>query len=276
MRQEHRSKISNTLASALLGIAVFRYARLFPGNFPLNGFSGVWINLALFTLLNCFGVYSLANLYGFRLKDCRISRPAPGLLGLCVGFGVPAAFIFAMTRLPGPGIWSYRRLPVEYVFQTLLPTAINWGFGSGINEELLFRGFMLKAAEKNYGRKAAVAITSLAFGLGHIIGKSMSPPEACSVFVYTGSMGVLLAVVTLKSGSIWNSVVIHWLTNVCEVVISMGFHPEFKSPIIYTFSLATANLLKERPYLPYFIYTAVVWAVIALLCVLRKRPHCKD
>lgn len=118
---------------------------------------------------------------------------------------------------------------------------------------------------------AAVAITSFAFGLGHILGKSISPMEALSVFVYTGSMGVLFAVVTLKSGSIWNGVVVHGLTNVSEVVISMGFHPEFKSPIVYTFSLETAKLLKDRPYLPNFIYACVAWAVIALLCVRRKK-----
>lgn len=129
-----------------------------------------------------------------------------------------------------------------------------------------FRGFMLKVAEKNYGRKAAVGITSLAFGLVHLMNGRLSPPEALSVVTYTGSMGVLMAVATLKSGGVWNGVTIHWLANVSNLVVSLGRHSSLNKPVLYTFSANTAVWLREYPYMSNFIYTAVIWVVIIIVC----------
>lgn len=272
MEQDHLAKIFRILASIFLGASVFLFARFFAQGFRFQGFWGSWAQFAVFTSLNVLGVWGLAHQSGFSMRECYISRPGPGVMGVIVGLTVPAAFIFVMTRLPGPGVWSIKRLSAEYIVSSLVPAAVSTGFGSGINEEIVFRGYMLAVAEKNYGRKASVGITSVAFGLCHLLNGRLSPLVALSFVMYTGSMGVLMAVVTLKSGSIWNGVAVHWLANVSEVIVSLGRRSSLSSPISYTFSVNTAALLKEYPYIANFIYTAIVWAVIIVVC----RPWKKE
>lgn len=79
-------------------------------------------------------------------------------------------------------------------------------------EEVLFRGFLFKAISKD-SLRMAIAITSITFGLGHLLnlinGSGMSMvPNLCQV-VGAFAVGLLFAVVLLKGGSIWPCIMTH-------------------------------------------------------------------
>jgi len=79
-------------------------------------------------------------------------------------------------------------------------------------EEVLFRGFLFKAISKD-NLWMAIAITSITFGMGHLLnlinGSGMSMvPNLCQV-VGAFAVGLLFAVVLLKGGSIWPCIMTH-------------------------------------------------------------------
>jgi membrane protease YdiL (CAAX protease family) len=73
----------------------------------------------------------------------------------------------------------------------------------GICEELLFRGFMLRFFEK-YGVKISIVLSGLMFAAFHL-----DPFRFVPVFL----LGMLLAYLTLRSGSIVNAMIHHTMNN---------------------------------------------------------------
>ena len=80
----------------------------------------------------------------------------------------------------------------------------------GFCEEVLFRGFLIRFYE-GYGKKAAVIISALLFAAFHLDPFRMLP---------TFLLGLLLGYLTLRSGSIVNSMLSHFINNAFALLIS--------------------------------------------------------
>ncbi len=86
----------------------------------------------------------------------------------------------------------------------------------GFAEELIFRGFLFKAMLKGSGVKAAVIVSSVTFGLGHILniftGHDLIPTLIQVVFAV--AVGFILTMAFYKSGSLLPCVLMHSLVDV--------------------------------------------------------------
>ena len=89
----------------------------------------------------------------------------------------------------------------------------------GFLEEVIFRGFLFRALERD-NIKSAIIISSVTFGLGHIVnllnGQELVPTllQIC----YAISIGFLFTIMVYKGRSIWPCVVTHSLINGLSVV----------------------------------------------------------
>lgn len=93
----------------------------------------------------------------------------------------------------------------------------------GFLEEIIFRGFLLKSLEKD-NVKMAIIISSVTFGLGHIVnllnGQELVPTllQIC----YAVSIGFLFTIMVYKGKSIWPCVVTHSLINSLSIVANQA------------------------------------------------------
>ena len=90
----------------------------------------------------------------------------------------------------------------------------------GFIEEIIFRGFLFKAMAKN-GLKAAVIVSSLTFGIGHIVNLMNGSgaellPNLCQV-CYACAIGFLFVVIFLKTKSLWPCIFTHSAVNALSV-----------------------------------------------------------
>lgn len=92
----------------------------------------------------------------------------------------------------------------------------------GICEELLFRGFMVRFYEK-YGMKNAIVISALLFALFH-----MDPIRFFPVLL----LGLLLGYLTLRSGSIYNSMLSHGINNALAFVVTTYASSPWLKPML--------------------------------------------
>ena len=193
--------------------------------------SGYTDTAGVFTFLNYACIRILAGISGLKMSDCYVTGPAVTRTGVMTGILFPVAVIFILTRLPGTMV--VRQIPKSYAL--------------------------------------AVLITSLVFGSLHLLNEPLTVPDAVLRLVYTTSMGILLCVLTLKSGSIWSGALVHGLANVSEIIVFLGFDHSFDSPFVYLYSYELPWWLADGTYAAPAVNILVAWACIALLCLYPGR-----
>ncbi len=96
----------------------------------------------------------------------------------------------------------------------LLFGILNVAIVPAICEEVMFRGYLMRAFEKSWGIIAALLISSFVFGLFHVQITNMLPLV---------TLGLMLAIMTWLSGNIWPAVLAHFLNNGAAVIFGSRY-----------------------------------------------------
>ena len=86
----------------------------------------------------------------------------------------------------------------------------------GLIEELIFRGFLFRALLSRDPAPAAIIISALTFGIGHIVNllAGQGGLETLIQMFFAIAWGFLLTFVFYKSGSLWVCIIVHGLVDV--------------------------------------------------------------
>jgi CAAX protease family protein len=101
----------------------------------------------------------------------------------------------------------------------LLAAAIVVGAGvmAPVIEELLFRGLLLRALTRRLSPPAAVFVCALAFALAHVAGD----PNALPALPALTTLGIVLGVVALRTGSLSRPILIHAGFNLAATAVAL-------------------------------------------------------
>lgn len=87
---------------------------------------------------------------------------------------------------------------------------------AGFVEEVLFRGFLFKAMEKD-GIKSAIIVSSLTFGIGHLVnlfnGSGMDLVNNLCQICFAIAVGFLLVTIFYRGGSLLPCIIVHSAIN---------------------------------------------------------------
>ncbi|BET67911.1 type II CAAX endopeptidase family protein [Opitutales bacterium ASA1] len=133
-------------------------------------------------------------------------------VGLLVGAGLYAV---CELVLMGLGIYRVEGLnPLSY----MLP-AIAMALSSGVFEELLFRGVLFRSIETWFGSWVALVVSSLVFGLTHLINPEGTLEGALFIAV---EAGILLAAAYMLTRRLWLSIGFHVAWNYTQSAVFSG------------------------------------------------------
>ena len=86
----------------------------------------------------------------------------------------------------------------------------------GFLEEVIFRGLLFRAMEKN-GLRTAIIVSSLTFGIGHIVnlfnGSGRDPASSAVQIVFAVLVGLVLVLIFCRGGSLIPCIVFHSVNN---------------------------------------------------------------
>lgn len=140
----------------------------------------------------------LEKKYGF----CPSSVPAKSFL-----FFIPLAIIASSSLWTGVGL---NHSVKESIFFVVSMCCV------GFLEEVIFRGFLFRAMEKS-DLRSAVIVSSLTFGLGHIVnlfnGSGRSLPSSLIQILFAVLVGFVLVTIFRKGGSLIPCIVFHSVNN---------------------------------------------------------------
>lgn len=124
----------------------------------------------------------------------------------------------------------------------------------GFLEEIIFRGFLFKAMCKD-NVKAAMIVSSVTFGIGHIVNLFNGRggeliPTICQIF-YATSIGFLLVILFYLGKSLWPCILTHGVYNAIGVFENRMLATEYIIPITIVIMIITCAyslfLIKKLP-----------------------------
>lgn len=169
-------------------------------NFGITDYRSTIINTVFSSALLAF-IITLSGLSYYGLT--KVSNPKKYL------YFIPLLVIISVNLWSGINI---NNTPSEIIFHIL--TMFNIGF----IEEIIFRGFLFKMLEKD-NVKFAIAISSITFGIGHIVnlfnGADFIP--TLMQIGYAISIGYLFVMIFHKSKSLIPCILAHALNNALSI-----------------------------------------------------------
>lgn len=129
-------------------------------------------------------------------------------------------YFIPLALITSVNLWNGIELHYDLSGQLIAVTAMAL---SGIAEELIFRGLLFRAIEKD-NVKHAVIITSITFGIGHIVNLFTGEQtlETLLQVCYAIAIGFAFAMTFLKSGSILPCIFAHSLINTTAEISGEG------------------------------------------------------
>ena len=140
----------------------------------------------------------LMNKYGL----CKPSMPAKNFL-----YYIPLAVIASASLWTGIGLRFTVPETLYFVVSMLCV---------GFIEEVIFRGFLFRALEKD-NLKTAIIVSSLTFGLGHVVnlfnGSGRMPASSAVQIIFAVLVGFVLVTIFYRGGSLIPCIVFHSVNN---------------------------------------------------------------
>ena len=133
--------------------------------------------------------------------------------GLCAFSGNYKRFIYFVPLVLISSVNLWCGLTMNYDVFTSVLSVISMCF-VGFLEEVIFRGFLFKAMAKT-NVKAAIIVSSLTFGMGHIINLLLGEPvlDTLLQLVYAAAIGFCFTAIFYKGGSIVPCIISHAVVN---------------------------------------------------------------
>ena len=107
-------------------------------------------------------------------------------------------------------------------------------FGVGFLEEIIFRGFLFKAMAKD-NLKSAIMVTSITFGIGHIL-NLFNGAETIPTLIQVGyaiSVGFMFVIIFYKSNNLWPCILTHIFVNSLSIFTIENIYSMYIVPIIW-------------------------------------------
>lgn len=145
----------------------------------------------------------LAEKYGLFLPRYRLAR---------AWFFLPLVLVCLYKLAFSP---AFRFSPTESVLYVVSM------LGVGFLEELIFRGFLFRAIEKE-NLTRAIVISSVTFGIGHIVNllNGQNLPETVSQIIFAVFVGFALVILFHKGKSLVPCIVFHGVFNALSIVMN--------------------------------------------------------
>lgn len=147
--------------------------------------------------------------------------------GLCRFQGDLKAYIYFIpfVLIVSTNLWWGIRLNLT-VFESVLYVISMMCVG--FLEEIIFRGFLFKALCRDHVKRAII-ISSITFGIGHIVNllNGSDIPETLMQICYAVAIGFLFTIIFYKGKSLWPCIITHSVVNSLSVFANEGAAPEW-------------------------------------------------
>ncbi len=176
--------------------------------------------IAIFVFGSKFYVERIMKL---KLSNLRVKAKKPDTFWIVVSLLVPSLVVLFYC-LTDKAVIIQGSSDLYHTVRFFTHIVFIGGLCAGIVEEIFFRGILLGYLEKKYGLVSAVIISSLLFGVPHLLNIDVfSISLIIRVTVFITLYGIIMSMIVYYTDNIWNSISIHIFWNVItSLIINQG------------------------------------------------------
>lgn len=207
------------VAVPMLFVAVLQGQEPNIENLIISGVSWILILSSILATLLFWVVYILRRKSFIKELKIRALPREAVVLSILAGLGISVAltgiinFIDIAKYFPK----ATQELAEMFAGSDLLSLLLAVGIIVPIFEELMFRGLIFNEMRRAMPPWLALVLSGVVFGVAH-----MNPIQ----IMYTIPMGILLAVLYYRTGSLWTPILVHIAWNICSVLFGLVIpHP---------------------------------------------------
>ena len=163
------------------------------------------------------------------------------------------------------------------IFSTVTAGLFFTGIAAPFVEEIIFRGVMLHLLKKKWNTAVAVIFPSVLFGLIHITEIESPTLSSMLLVALAGTLsGIMFSLIAVKSGSVWNSGIVHAIWNIIVVGGGLTIAGSPAEGSIVTYVLRSDSMLLTGG--QFGIESSLValigyLAVVSMILLSMKRDH---
>ena len=178
---------------------------------------------------------------GFSLEECKVPKFSLKPIW-CIAAVVMPCMVTVILLLTN-GHWENSSVDTLFAWELITGAVFFYGIGTGIVEEIIFRGVIMRTLEERWNKKVAIIVPSVLFGLIHVITRELDFLSIIQLLIAGSIVGILFSLVTYESGSIWNAALIHAVWNMIIVggILNIGATPSEYA--IYNYVLDSDSFL---------------------------------
>lgn len=188
--------------------------------------------------------FYLRFIMGKKLKDIGLGKPFGERIWIIVAFVLPLTVLITTIILAGGQIVKGNMSSIE--IQKKIVGTLFMGITAGIIEECAFRGLMMKSLEMVWGKKIAIAVSTLIFTMVHFSWVREAGIVSQVLLLVAGvCFSTMMSLIVYATGSVWCGVWVHGIWNMIIIgdVFAIKQAVEIWDPCIYTFVMSQKNPL---------------------------------
>jgi len=199
-----------------------------------------WICMAAYSLIYIAAALLLVKLvfgkmFKFRLEELGLSKFSLKPVYVVLAFLLPAA-VCGIYLLFVKGSYVPSEMDAGKKASALVFGVFYTAIAAAVVEEALFRGVLMNLLKKRWNTAVGVLVPSVLFGAVHIM--EMENPNVldCVQVVAAGALaGILFSLIAIKTGSVWNSMIVHsiWNLVIAGNILSIGAEPSESALVTY-------------------------------------------
>lgn len=204
------------------------------------------ISPIIYSLLYIGIVYSFTRLccnkiLHISMNECFIGKPRIKIIWLITAILLPIAVSGVLLCFPGQLIKN--NINTSKIAYIIVFAIFRLGLSAGIVEEMVFRGMIMKALDKRFGKMTAIILPSFIFALMHLISAKMNIVSILQLIVAGTSVGIMFSLIVYESGSIWCSAIVHGIWNVVMIGGILTFDNAYHERAVYFYKLSSESII---------------------------------
>lgn len=269
-------KIIKIIGMFLLAIIIMvisqTIALLFDIIIPFYGIGTILSSITYILLTFLVVRWIITHVFKETLSSYRMTKPVFHPIYLILGIALPCV-VYAIYFIFIPGDFKVHHFnSISKTIHDLSYIIFMQAAAGAIVEEMVCRGLLMGYIEKKTNIRIAIIVTSLFFGVIHLLNGALNVTSFFLLLVSGTLVGMMFGIATYRFNTIWASITLHFFWNVFQVVYITTKETDYN---VFQYVLRFKNMVLTGGQFGFetSIVSTIGYTIVIIILLMCRSPY---